>query len=245
MTDSPKFEHLACCWEFAAQFSGCVAHDLSNIFTGVTGFSELALQQLSPDHAAASYLKDGIRTGQRGIVFSRRLHQFHGAQIAERASCSLALVVDLARSRLEPLLPQGLQLDLRIQVDLPKIAVGPELLLSIISELLRNAVEACSPPGSVALSASVTDLSAEEARELIGRIGAGRYVELRVSDSGSGLPPSVRDSVGKTAMLTQRSGHWGLGLAIVLRGLYACGGGLAFEAGPGKGTVARAVLPVV
>lgn len=244
MNDSPNPDQQALCWEFLAQFAGRLAHDLSNIFTGVTGFSELALQQLSPDHSAASYLRDGIRTSQRGIELSRRLHQLHGSYIAERSSSSLAPIVDLARARLGQSVPAGVHLDFQLEEGLPIIAVGPELALSIVLELLRNAIEACGPLGSVAIAATAIELLAAESSGLIGRTSAGRHVELRIRDSGPGLPCSVRAEVGNSATSTKRAGHWGFGLAIVVRGLYACRGGLAFESAPGQGTVARVVLPV-
>jgi nitrogen-specific signal transduction histidine kinase len=175
---------------------------------------------------------------------TQRLHRLRSGGSAGPASSSLATVVELARNRLKPSAPADVKFDLQIEATLPNVAVPSELVLNFMLELLQNAVEACGASGSVTLNASVVELSAERASGLIGRASSGRCVEMQIGDSGSGISPALRDEVIKTPMLTNKPGHWGLGLAIVFRGLYACGAGMALESKTGRGTLARVFLPI-
>src|SRR5262249_50722536 len=74
VSSSLDSDQLAMRWDFAAALASRLAHDLSNIFTGVNGFSELALLQLGDDHPTRGYVKDVFRSGQRGIELSNRMH---------------------------------------------------------------------------------------------------------------------------------------------------------------------------
>jgi signal transduction histidine kinase len=244
VTDAPNSEQIVRCWEFAAQFAGRLAHDLSNIFTGVAGYSELALLQLPADHPATPFLKNGMRSTQRGIDLAQRLHQLRMSGISSQSTTSVGVAASLAMNRLGQSVPPGVKIEVAVEAGLPIVAVASELLLNVICELLRNAVEACGSDGSVKMAASVVDLSSEQAAQLIGHASAGRHVELRIGDSGPGLPPSHRLGGFAFPMTTTKAGHWGLGLAIVFRGLYAGRSGIALESSPEHGTLARVLLPV-
>ncbi len=104
----------------------------------------------------------------------------------------------------------------------------PEAAARAVAALVKNALEA-SPPGvPVALH--------------LGRT-AGSIV-VRVTDSGSGMPPEILNRIAEPFFTTKEPGR-GMGLGLFLVRLFAerLGGQLRFESEPGRGTVATLELP--
>lgn len=83
---------------------------------------------------------------------------------------------------------------------LPLVLANRELLEWAFENLLKNAVDALEQGGDIRVSARSVD-------------GA---VEVRVADTGKGIPPALRARVFQPGFTTKRRG-WGLGLALVLR----------------------------
>jgi signal transduction histidine kinase len=74
----------------------------------------------------------------------------------------------------------------------------------------------------------------------------GRYVRLSVADTGRGLAPEVEKHLFEPFFTTKPVGKGtGLGLAIVHSFVQQCGGHIAYENRPGKGTTFHIYLPVV
>jgi signal transduction histidine kinase len=71
----------------------------------------------------------------------------------------------------------------------------------------------------------------------------GAFVELRVEDTGSGIPVEVQGQVFDFHFTTREGGS-GLGLPICRRLVEAAGGKLDFESSAGRGSVFRVRVPV-
>lgn len=99
-------------------------------------------------------------------------------------------------------------------------------LQAAIGNLLRNAKEA-TPPGGEVLVSTVRD---------------GRFVHLRVTDTGAGIPPDLQGRVFEPYFSTKKAGT-GLGLPTVRRVVEEHGGTLTMQSEPGKGTQFGMRLP--
>jgi signal transduction histidine kinase len=109
------------------------------------------------------------------------------------------------------------------------IAADPDALAEALQNLIVNAVEAQPEGGSISLSAS-------PARDRRG------WVELRVADQGTGIPPFLKHRIFQPFFTTKRTGT-GLGLAIVKSLVELHGGVVSLDGAPGKGTIVRILLP--
>jgi signal transduction histidine kinase len=235
-------DQLAQRWDFTAQFAGRLAHDLSNIFTGVNGFTELALFQMAADHPARAHLRDVQQSGQRGIGLAQELHLLRTCAASSPATTTVALALEQAEIRLQPTSGANWQAD--IPAALPPVALGIEPLAHVLVQLLENAIEA-GGTSPVRVSAAVVNLDAKAAGELLGRAGPGQFVEVSIGDKGPGLPPNAVTQALTAPMFSTKPGHRGFGLVIVFRTLYAYRGGFRVEPTPDQGTMARIYLPVV
>jgi signal transduction histidine kinase len=112
--------------------------------------------------------------------------------------------------------------DLRVHAD-------ADQLFRVLSNLLRNAaqaIEASGRPGTVTLSAAEV----------------GERSEIRVVDTGPGLPQKARDNLFQPFRGSSRLGGAGLGLVIAAELVRGHGGTLALEETGPKGSTFRIVL---
>jgi two-component system sensor kinase FixL len=122
----------------------------------------------------------------------------------------------------------SLQLDLDPDV---RAVIGDRVQLQqVLLNLLLNAVDA------------VDQLSRERRNVIVTtrQIGDGD-VELRVHDTGDGLPPGLGNRVFEAFVTTKRKGT-GLGLAIVRAIVHAHGGRVLAENAPDGGALFRVIL---
>lgn len=124
---------------------------------------------------------------------------------------------------------KGLVLGLRADRCLPLLQADARLLQGIVINLVENAVK-YTTQGRISV-------------RLRNRTGA---VELRVSDTGPGIPAQYRQQVFEPFRRLPGQGEpgTGLGLFIVRQALDRLGGSVELRSMPGKGSCFRVLLPV-
>jgi signal transduction histidine kinase len=128
-------------------------------------------------------------------------------------------------------LPGGITLITDIDEDLPHILGHHDALSGAVSNVVLNAVDACNGKGTIVVEA--------HAREN----GAGKSVEIAVSDDGAGIEPGELARIWEP-YVTHKAGGTGLGLAIARQTVLAHDGTVEATSTLGKGTRIRFVLPV-
>jgi two-component system sensor histidine kinase PilS (NtrC family) len=117
-------------------------------------------------------------------------------------------------------------------------------LRQLLWNLLLNGVQAI--PGAGRLVISAREVEAPQGQAWEGRsatqAASMRWVEVRVADSGGGIPPDVLERIFEPFFTTRQRGS-GLGLATVHRIVEAHGGSLGVTSTPGEGTEFRILLP--
>jgi PAS domain S-box-containing protein len=112
---------------------------------------------------------------------------------------------------------------------IPLVPCYPAKINQAVLNLLSNAIDACSSGGKVTV-----------------RTAAGpRYVEIVVSDNGSGIDPTIQERVFDPFFTTKPPGKGtGLGLSISYGVVRAHGGDISFASTPGHGATFTVKLPV-
>lgn len=112
-----------------------------------------------------------------------------------------------------------------------RLNVDRSMIRRALGNLIGNAIEAMEGRGRIGISADLV------------KAGDSGYCRLRLSDSGKGIAPELRDRVFMPYFTTKEKGT-GLGLAIVERIVHDHGGRIRFESAEGLGTVFWLDLPV-
>jgi signal transduction histidine kinase len=106
-------------------------------------------------------------------------------------------------------------------------------MLEVFLNIILNSIEAMPDGGELKIAG---DTYRDEQKP-------GEYVQIRVSDTGCGIPPENLGCIFERYFTTKREGT-GLGLAVVERIVKAHGGFVSVESEPGEGTTFQVNLPV-
>jgi two-component system NtrC family sensor kinase len=135
---------------------------------------------------------------------------------------------------LEPLLAptlQSEQISLRVvlEPDLPQVCMGSDRLKQVLFNIIRNAEQAMSAGGDL----------------VIQTIRQGDRIQVRITDTGGGIPPEHLGQVFAPFFTTKgHGGGKGLGLAISYGLVVSANGHIDVESEVGKGSIFRVSLPM-
>jgi len=136
----------------------------------------------------------------------------------------LAQVVELARPQAES---SHIALETAEENGDAEVRVDPDLIQQALVNLVVNAIEVMPGGGELRLEATANEDTAE----------------IRVSDTGPGIPPEVRDKIFRLYFTTKKEGS-GIGLAMAFRIVQLHDGTIDFTSEPGKGTTFSIRLPI-
>lgn len=123
---------------------------------------------------------------------------------------------------------QGLKLEVRVAEDAAEAVIDKIQIQQVLINLMRNAVEAMGTMARRELTVSASRI--------------GEMVEIRVTDTGPGLPESVRTRLFQPFVTTKPEGM-GVGLSVCRSIVEAHGGELHGDDAAGGGTVFRFTIP--
>jgi signal transduction histidine kinase len=128
--------------------------------------------------------------------------------------------------------PMFRQIELQncVPADLPSITADANQLSQIVMNLLLNAAQATAPGGRITILAD--------------KVKFADVIELRVCDTGSGIPSDILPHVFEPFFTTKRGRGTGLGLSISQSYVRSHGGDIQLESIPGYGTTVRVTLPI-
>jgi signal transduction histidine kinase len=225
-----------------AWLAGRLAHDFGNFLTGILGFTELALAQVSADSTPHRYLKEVWHSSRQGADWVHQLQKFGRRAAVNQVPCPVELAVCQQQTEAQANWKSGVRLHVELPADLPLAAIEADALGHVLAELLSNAHEATSS-GTVTLQARSVELTEPECLRWLGRPRPGPALEISVSDAGPGLRAEARSRLFRELFYSAKPRHRGLGLPVAYGIVQAYQGGLRLDDNQPSGTVARVVLP--
>ncbi|MEC9340907.1 MAG: ATP-binding protein, partial [Pseudomonadota bacterium] len=230
--------------DVVGQLSGGIAHDFNNLLTVVIGNLQLVLQNDDPLKRMVR-LNSALEAAERGAALTKRLLTF-----STNDNPQLQLLdINAAIAGLVVLLEQSVgtvaSLEFRPGADIWPVRIDPGRFESALLNLAVNARDAMASGGQLVIETRNVRLNNDDPVALVsGGIGPGHFVELAVSDSGSGMPADVRDRIFEPFFTTKSAGSGtGLGLTMVQRFVSDAGGAIKVYSAPGQGTTFRIYLP--
>ena len=227
--------------EAIGRLSGGIAHDFNNLLTAIRGYSELLLKELHGSPLRAD-VEEIFNAADRAATLTGQLLAFSRRQILSPEIVGLnQRVTDMTRM-LNRLIGEHIAIDLHLAPDLWSVRADAAQLEQVLVNLALNARDAMPQGGRLAIETSNRDVRAREATAL--EIAPGPFVELRVRDTGIGIPLDVQGRVFEPFFTTKPKGAGtGLGLSMVYGFVRQSGGAITVDSAPGKGTTFSLLLP--
>jgi signal transduction histidine kinase/ActR/RegA family two-component response regulator len=229
--------------ESVGRLAGGLAHDINNYVNAITSQCELVLMKASPGERVAAKMEMVIATAGKITALIRRLLAFSKQMPVAPQVIDLNEVVEGLRGMMKRLIGEDLQLETFLDAGLWRTRVDPTQVEQIVVNLLVNAREASPRGGKVTIETSNATLGPDYLRHHP-TVQAGEYVLLAFSDSGTGIPPEIRDRIFEPFFTTKEGTEArGLGLATVYGIVKQNGGHVAVYSEVGRGTTFRIYLP--
>jgi len=230
--------------EAVGQLTGGIAHDFNNMLAVVIGALDLLERRLAQGNLNLDKYITAAREGAtRAAALTQRLLAFSRQQpLAPVAIDANAMVNGMIE-----LLVRTLGDDVTVETVLPAgvrpLLADPNQLENVILNLSVNARDAMPHGGKLVLTSANARFEADEAAEL--ELQPGDYVEIAVTDSGTGMTPDVAARAFDPFFTTKGVGKGtGLGLSQVFGFVRQSGGAVGIDTEPGRGTTVRLYLPV-
>ena len=129
---------------------------------------------------------------------------------------------------------QGVELEREDESDLPPVSMDREQMKQVLLNLILNALQAM--PGGGKLRIQTVLLASGKG------VGTGQAVEIRVQDTGQGIPADIQSRIFEPFFSTKEEGI-GLGLSIAQRIVEEHQGRIRVESAEGRGALFYITLP--
>ena len=230
--------------EAIGHLTGGVAHDFNNILTAVMGYIAMSQERVAPlgDSKLEMYLDRALRSGNQARDLIQQMLTFSRGQRGEPRALQLAPLVKESVKLMRSTLPSSIEFDTEFDAALPSVLLDPVQLEQVLMNLCINARDAMDGAGHLRVGVRKTvprDAICTSCRQPV----RGTFIELTVSDSGSGIAPEVVDRMFEPFFTTKETGKGsGMGLSTVHGIVHEHGGHIVVESKPGAGAAFRVLL---
>jgi signal transduction histidine kinase/DNA-binding response OmpR family regulator len=225
-----------------AELAVGIAHDFNNLLATILGRTEVLLGQVR-DAEQRDSLEAIRRAARDGAATVARIREYgRPVDVGEFRPVDLAAVARDAVQLTQPrwqneAMRAGRTINVRLDLEPARPVLGEAAALrEILVNLLFNATDAFPTGGRITVG--VRELEPGTAPGI-----AGAAVELRVEDTGVGIPDDVKWRIFEPFFTTKGAQGSGLGLSMVRKVADAHQATLTVESAPGHGTTFRLRFP--
>jgi two-component system, NarL family, sensor histidine kinase BarA len=241
-----------------SNFLATVSHELRTPLTSIIGYSEMLREGIPGDlnEEQAEFVATIHQKGEQLLELIQSLLDLSKLEsgtmgLKKRDLDCGSLCRDVALTLAPTARKKNVTLEAHVAPDLPSFLGDGERLRQVLLNLTENAIKFTPAGGDVVIAAA---LVREESNETEGGglvLGATQrtVLELRVTDTGIGIPEEQRERVFDAFYqvdnsATREVGGSGLGLSIVKRLVDAHDGSIRIESNPPVGTAFVVRLPM-
>jgi len=214
--------------ESVGTLAGGIAHDFNNLLQGVFGYITLAREEGEDPKKREEYLKEAEGAMDMAVNLTNKLLTFsRGGKPRFSEISPLTVINDAVRFALH-----SSRLTCRIEAEgnIGSIRADRDQISQVLQNILRNAAQAMAGEGEILLGIKYV------------RRGEGTYLEISVTDRGSGIPGENLNRIFEPYFTTKDMGN-GLGLATSFSIVRNHGGTITVESELGRGSTFRILLP--
>jgi len=231
--------------EAIGHLTGGVAHDFNNLLTVIIGNLELVQR-----HSAAGaterlqrFTDNAMLGARRAATLTQRLLAFARQQPLEPRPVDVNRLVLGMSDLLARTLGESIAIETVLSNDLWQVNADGNQLESALLNLVVNARDAMPGGGRLRIETANLPIDAADIPQAEDA-APGAYARLSIIDTGTGMPPEVRDRVFEPFFTTKATGHGtGLGLSQVYGFVRQSDGFVTLQSAPDQGTTVRIHLP--
>ena len=237
--------HHASKMETIGRLAGGVAHDFNNILSVVIMQTDLMAMEEGLSNTAKEGLRQIRAAAERAANLTRQLLMFSRRQAMQPRDLDLNDTVTNLTKMLQRIIGEDVHLELRLHPTPLMTRADVSMLDQVLMNLAVNARDAMPKGGRLTIETTAREFAPAEAATLPD-VQPGRYVGLRVSDTGCGIPPEILPHIFEPFFTTKEPGKGtGLGLATVFGIVKQHSGCVRVASEPNRGTTFEIYLPAL
>ncbi len=230
--------------ESIGTLAGGVAHDFNNMLTAIIGNVQLVLESTPSESPDYPMLTEIEKAATRATALTRQLLTFSRRQPLERRTIDLNATINELSQMLQRLIGEHVDVTIHLADQLSPIFADPAQIQQVVMNLAVNARDAM-PGGGHLLIATREMVMDEQACRNHPWAQPGRYAQLIVGDSGTGMDAELQQRIFEPFFTTKERGKGtGLGLSVVYGIIKQHEGFVQVDSAAERGTTFTIFLPV-
>ncbi|OAF13345.1 hybrid sensor histidine kinase/response regulator [Bradyrhizobium centrolobii] len=229
--------------EAVGQLTGGIAHEFNNMLTVITGTIEILADAVKDDPHLSPIAKLISEAADRGAMLTSSLLSFARKQSLLPTEIDVNELIEEVARLLLATFDKNIEIATRLDREVWPALVDRGQLSSALLNLAINARDAMADGGKLTMTTSNVVFGVRDAAAA-GVGYAGDYVEIAITDTGTGIPQSNLGRIFDPFFSTKEVGKGtGLGLSMVFGFVKQSGGSIKVSSEEGRGTTFRIYLP--
>jgi signal transduction histidine kinase/CheY-like chemotaxis protein len=229
--------------EAIGKLAGGVAHDFNNMLTAILGYSSMLYDDAPATSPVREHAGQIRRAAESAAALTQKLLAFSRRQVLQTNQFDFVAMLDGLLLLVRRVIGEGITVKSDPQPGLWPVLADPSQVEQSIVNLAINARDAMPDGGTLRIVARNAPRPDGEHRP-DGEVRPGNYVQITVSDNGTGMDAATRERMFEPFFTTKPYGKGtGLGLSTVYGFIRQCGGYIFVTSTPGLGTSIELLLP--
>jgi PAS domain S-box-containing protein len=229
--------------EAIGELTGGIAHDFNNLLGIIIGNLDLIQRKIGDDGKLQKQLNSAQHAALRGAEITRRLLNFSRQSEELHSPVKVTKIICDYEDFIRKSITASINLEMHVSEDIWLVDLNPGDFQDAIVNLSLNARDAMPLGGTLIFEARNMILDHNMVKDHAD-IKAGEYVEVMISDSGTGINKATISKIFDPFFTTKEEGKGtGLGLAMVFSFVKRCKGTIIVYSEEGIGTTFKMYLP--
>lgn len=224
--------------EALGQLTGGIAHDFNNILGIIMGYTDLSREKLSNDvdNKIPGYLEQVSTATNRAKELISSMMLFSRSGQSDYQAINISPLVKEDLKMLRSIIPTSVEIISHIEETLPATLMEPTKLQQLLMNLCVNARDAMDNQGTLTVNLTCRKIINETCFICFEQFD-GEWVDLSVTDTGSGMSDEVKQHLFEPFFTTKEKGKGtGMGMAVVHGIVQDLKGHVLIDTEVGKGT---------
>jgi len=232
--------------ESIGQLAGGIAHDFNNMLGAIMGSVELLLIHLKDNDLLRNYGETILNASEKAADLTHKLLAFSRKGKIKNEPVEIHKAIENVITLLQRSIDRRIEIKLMKNAEKSVIMGDNNLIENAILNIGINSRDAMPDGGVIEIMTCNYFLDSRFCEISPFKLNPGNYIEIKISDTGSGIPKDIQRKVFEPFFTTKLPEQGtGLGLSAVYGTVKEHSGMIKLDSKPGEGTTFTIVLPVI